>query len=203
MQVWGISVFLFTVLGVQNALSKPSRVTFDASVDQIYSVLKENKAKNVEEAVALFDSEFFKPGNYRLFFESQSIQPGSKEFPRVVLSGKNSKLFIGFNHKLGEPRDLEFIQRNEKDKTWEFKEISFRGGKPSLSSLKNPRLCVQCHGGPDAKPNVLRFEPARLELSVPFPSFIRLEPMERERFWRDFVEKSWKDPVYSRLGLAY
>lgn len=176
-------------------------IAFDSNVDDVFFILKKRGVKNVVEAVDLFDPRFFGSGNYRLFFHSQSIQPGSKEFPRIVLSGKDSKLFIGFNHKLGEDRALELIQFREETKSWEFSEIGFNNNKPVRSSA-NPKLCLQCHGdGPEAKPNVLRFDAARLERSIPYPSFIRIQPFASEKFWQNFVAQSKQDPVYSKLVL--
>ena len=175
-------------------------ITHDTSADQLFLKIKKSGAKNVTEAINLFDSKFFKAGNFRLFFKSQSIQPSSRKFPRIVVSGKDSKLFIGFNHRLGEQRDLELVQFREKQKKWEFREISFEHGRPVLSS-PNPKLCLQCHGEPNARPNTLRFEASRLELSMPFPSLIRFLPFEQETFWRDFVASSKQDVIYSKLDL--
>lgn len=193
-----LSVFLIFIFELGFSADFP--IAFETDVENIYSVLKSKQAKNIEEAVGYFDSRFFEKGNFRLYFNSQSIQRSSLEYPRIVLMGQASKIYISFNHRLGEQRDLEVIQFRESSKKWEFRSISFEGSRAVLSSA-NPAVCLHCHGGQDAKPNVLRLSADRLERAMPYPSLSRFSLLEKNNYWISFMKNSNLDQIYSRLAI--
>src|SRR4051812_33379286 len=86
------------------------KISVESGVDQIFAGLQMAKVKTVDEAIEMLDSRFFEAGHFALVFHSQSIQPSSEKFPRVVLFGKDAKTMLGFNHRLGASRNLEVLQ---------------------------------------------------------------------------------------------
>ena len=90
---------------------------------------------------------------------------------------------VGFNHRLGDQQDLE---------------ISFRGQTPTMSRA-NPGMCLQCHGGTNARPNTIRLGAGLLERNL--PSLAHSPTFGGGSYWRDFLLNAKDDEIYSKLQL--
>jgi hypothetical protein len=191
---WLLGFFIFAQCTFGDVLAQ--KVTVDATVEQLFTNLKLAKANNISEAIELLDPKFFEAGNYSLIFHSQSIQPSSETFPRIVLFGKNTKMLLGFNHRLGDVRSLEVLQWREVEKRWEMREISFTNGVAQISS-PNPRQCVFCHGGEIVHP---KLDSVELGMNGKIsPAIVYGSGIKPEKWWTQFVANKNSDRVYSKL----
>ncbi len=125
------------------------------SVDDLIYIIKKNNINSIEQALASISDDFFNYNNYVLKFKSHSPQPASEKFPRIILFGENDHLRIGFNHRMGEDKDLEIIQWREDTEKWEFREIKFKDNVAHISQA-NPPVCLGCHGFENKKPFIDR-----------------------------------------------
>ena len=158
----------------------------------MYNTLKKGKVTNIISAVKLFDDEFFSDGQYAIFFRSQSIQPSSFQYPRILLFGKDRKLRVGVNHLMGNKRNLEIIQYRSKSRVWELREIKFDNGKLSMTQ-PNPSLCLSCHGD---KKIVPAFKGKVVQVNKYKMDYLIKGKKPDVSFFKNIVNK---DPIYSRL----
>lgn len=121
----------------------------------IRNFIVDNRISSIEEFLSLLPTSY--RSRYVLVHTSKSIQGASYQYPRVLLTGRGdfyknndyntqSDAVISFN---GHPsqfghKSLEIMQYKEKERRFEFSEISFEGGSARISD-PNPRQCMTCH----------------------------------------------------------
>jgi hypothetical protein len=83
---------------------------------------------------------------YAFMRESRSLQGASVEEPRVIIMTTQANLFMAFagQHQT-RSNTLEIAVFDPNARAYEFRELTFRGGRPELSEA-NPELCRGCHG---------------------------------------------------------
>ncbi len=148
-------LILLIILLSATSLANENKLKLNQTVDNLIQIIEKDKIKTVEEALHVISDDFFSFNNYQLFFKSYSPQPASEIYPRVILFGEKDHLRIGFNHKMGDEKDLEIMQWREDEQNWEFREIKFKNNIAHISK-PNPRMCLGCHGFEKRRPMVER-----------------------------------------------
>lgn len=109
-------------------------------------ILTKAKAKSVDDAVSLLPASLF--NDYVLMRDSGSGQEATPDKPREILFGGGGDLIVAVG---GHGDSIEAIEYDKKNRRWDFYEISFTDGKPTVSE-RNPKRCTGCHGEP-LRPN--------------------------------------------------
>lgn len=176
-------MLIFFMLALQISASDKLIVPFESTIDQLFTVLKKNNTENIETAIVTLNNNFFKIDNYSLIFNSTSPQASSPQSPRILLFGKDKKLRLGFNHRLGNDRNLEAIQWREDKQEWELREITFTKSGPQISKA-NPSLCLTCHLDTKIHPNfnnaVNSLDPTQKNPSKNYTEFFKkIDPKDK------------------------
>lgn len=139
-------------------------------------ILIEKDPKSIDELLSYLP-ESYRSG-YTLFYDSRSLQFGSRLNPRVIMFGQTAELVISFNC---DPKDctekpiakyagghlqagfdrIEIMRWVADEKRFEFLERRFTGDQPKIDEILainqktkifKPKVCLGCHRGPDPRP---------------------------------------------------
>jgi hypothetical protein len=124
-------------------------------------VIEKCDIRTVEKLLPLLPEDY--RSSFTLMRKSGSNQEAGDENPRVILFGKDAKLILAFNGanadllagKKAIPKGfdkVEVIEYDEKNASFGFKEIEFKGDTQKALINSNPKSCNSCHGDP-ARPN--------------------------------------------------
>jgi len=180
---------LFFLILFDSFTSYANEFPFDGNVKQLQNMIKEKSIKTFDQAIDLFSEDYFSPTNYRVFYISGSPQGATETQPRIILFGKESKLRIGFNHRISQKKSIELLEYNKNTKEWELSEIEFKKNKVHFSKI-NPSRCTGCHNSNKQQivlPNIDRNNPLS-NINI----FSKLHT-------NTFLKTKDEDPIYSKL----
>jgi len=204
----------FSLVCIQPALVDASSFSFE----DLEQWITNEKPKEIEEVFSILPEDF---KHAVLVHDSQSIQESSPENPRVLLFGDGAELVLSFN---GHPNQrgyqgLELVQFRTDTAKFEYREIKFPGKNSDASSTPviseaNPRVCQNCHRGPDVRPNWDPFKhwPGAYG-GLRFPNWTDWESQNLAKFvasasshsrYRNLLEngKLKTNPMYENVHLA-
>lgn len=136
---------MFLVLAVVAGLWPAAAPALDAQ--SLVRQFEADHVDSVEAAVRALPPAL--RSRYALVFRSRSLQQASLEAPRAILYGNDARFVVSFN---GDPAQrgygaLEVMEYDAAAARFEYREIGFDQGRPTLSAA-NPEKCAVCHGHP-------------------------------------------------------
>jgi len=132
-------------------------------------LIADRNVRSIEDLLPLLPADL--RSRYVLMFRSRSLHGSSFAHPRAILFDPEARLVLSFN---GDPvqagfNDLEAMEFNGADQSFEFREIAFPASSPPAGpggstaglpaearsaeagvhiSKPNPQACLKCHGEP-------------------------------------------------------
>jgi hypothetical protein len=127
----------------ETTYTQPSGSGTGLTFDQVETLIQQQNPKSVEETLALLPKSSF--GQYALVYSSRSLQGATPLNPRAIVYDRKSGLTFAFNGDSKEDNfnTLEFMQFDQNTKKFELHEVTFLGGKATISK---PDTCLKCHG---------------------------------------------------------
>ncbi len=123
-----------------------------SSLSLVQNILKKcTEVNSVEKILPLLPGDL--RSRHTLMYSSRSLGEGTVLHPRVIMFGSDAKLIMAFagEKKLRGYSSLEFIEYNEKERSFDFQEVTFpqeldpKSEKRYKFSSKNPSKCLACH----------------------------------------------------------
>jgi len=128
-------------------------------------LIADHNVRSIEDLLPLLPADL--RSRYVLMFRSRSLHGASFMHPRAILFDPEARLVVSFNGDPGQAgfNDLETIEFDDSDKSFEFREIQFPASAASAAtaglpaealsseggvriSKPNPEACLKCHGEP-------------------------------------------------------
>jgi hypothetical protein len=113
------------------------------SLGDLEKILAAKSLKTMEQALPFLPQEFRK--NAVLMAHSRSLQSGSPDAPRAILSNEDGSFVLAFGRS-GD--SFEMVQFHRKTRRFEFAEIAF-DGKNGATVEHDLTRCSGCHGSSD------------------------------------------------------
>ena len=181
---------IFALLTISDSQAAPP--TF--SIDDLAKILREKSPSTVDVALPLLPREFRRDAV--LMQRSRSLQSGSPDAPRAILSNEDGSFVLAFNGDGAKDARFEMIQFHRDTRRFEFADVEFFGNRPP-EMHRDLDGCAGCHGSnEDAHPVWESFnqwpgaygeQDEKIERYVESPAF------------RAFLKAAPKDPRYHSL----
>ncbi len=174
-------------------LASPAHADFTLS--DLEGILARSRPGTVAETLKLL------PANFRrgavLMRTSRSLQSGSAEEPRAILSNADGSFVLTFNgHGDDSHGTLEMMSFDHRQRRFEFSEVTFdRVQGPQLR--REAGRCAGCHGS-EEDPHPI-FEPFAKWPGAYGEQDERLDAATELPLFRSFLERSVTSPLYSSL----
>jgi hypothetical protein len=115
-------------------------------------LISDRNVRSIEDLLPLLPADL--RSRYVLMFRSRSLHGSSFSHPRAILFDSEARLVLSFNGDPGQSGfgDLETMEFDDADKSFEFRQIAFpidadRNASVHISK-PNPEACLKCHGEP-------------------------------------------------------
>ena len=115
-------------------------------------LIADHNVRSIEDLLPLLPADL--RSRYALMFRSRSLHGSSLSHPRVILFDPEARLVLSFNGDPGQAgfRDLETMEFDDANKSFEFREIAFPVDADRNAGVRisepNPEACLKCHGEP-------------------------------------------------------
>jgi mono/diheme cytochrome c family protein len=122
------------------------------SFAELERLIAERNVRSIEDLLPLLPADL--RSRYVLMFRSRSLHGSSFAHPRAILFDPEARLVLSFNGDSGQAgfNDLETMQFDDGDQSFEFREIAFPVDADHSASVQiskpNPEACLKCHGEP-------------------------------------------------------
>lgn len=139
-------------------LRNPVPLDQEYTLEKFLADIQAKKITSLEQSLSLLPRNML-DYNYVVMYRSRSLQGATPEKPRIISYTPTARFVLTFTdaaHKGG--NSLEMMQFREKERRFEFRELTFDGKNPPKLSEANPAKCLACHQSPnrtnaDPRPN--------------------------------------------------
>lgn len=168
----------------------------DFSLSDLESILARSRPKTVAETLKLLPADFRRGAV--LMRTSRSLQSGTAEEPRAILSNADGSFVLTFNGdgEAGGNGTLEMMSFDHRLRRFEFSEVTYEGAQGATVRREAGR-CSGCHGSPD-DPHPI-FEPFAKWPGAYGEVDDRLSAGTEVPLFRSFLERARTSSVYSSL----